>query len=366
MANLQLWLHALARQADDDPAHVIGACGFEVSHADLFDAALELVVERLGDVKHLTRPGRAARDLLDAIRLARAVIQQPDPAAAGEVADRHGLLHPAGRVTPIGPDHVLTKRRRNPLLAAVRLTSLREHLPASSQLVFRTGSGHPCYPFPTEHGAPTPAPEQARLAWIPQLLWPGTLNPWIRDSDYRDRAAASMLLAKVGSTRPWRLIAIDLGLPASFAVHPPNLVRHLRRTGAWPAVLRRLDEVATLLEATFPPIDYQARRWIAADQDLLVAAVNHTRGLLGPCHGWVSTGALVELFWSVYTGGDLRLAAPTEGTLLNPDLYHRDDEGADTDPTADPYLARFLAVVATGVAEATGHNPDEPLTWRPP
>jgi hypothetical protein len=176
-----------------------------------------------------------------------------------------------------------------------------------------------------------------------------------------------MLLAKVGSTRPWRLIAIDLGLPASFTVHPPNLVRHLRRTGAWPSVLRRLDEVATLLEATPPPIDYQSRRWIAADQDLLVAAVNHTRSLLCACHGWVSTSALVELFWSVYTGGDLRLAAPTEGTLLNPDLYHRDDEeGAHTDPTADPDLARFLAMVATAVAEAAGHNPGEPLTWRPP
>lgn len=364
---VQLWLHGLARQAGDDPALVIGACGLEVSHGDLFDAALELVVERLGDVKHLTRPGRAARDLLDAILAARAVIEQPDPASAGEVADRNGLLHPAGPVTPIGPDHVLTRRRRNPLLAAVRLTSLREHLPASSQLVFRTGSDHPRYPTPTQHGATAPAPEQARLAWIPQLLWPGALHPWIRDSDYRDRAAASMLLAKVGSTRPWRLIAIDLGLPASFAVHPPNLVRHLRRTGAWPSVLRRLDEVATLLEATPPPIDYQARRWIAADQGLLVAAVNHTRSLLGPCHGWVSTSALVELFWSVYTGGDLRLAAPTEGTLLDPDLYHRDDEeGAHTDPTADPHLARFLAMVAAALAEATGHNPDEPLTWRPP
>lgn len=367
VAALQAWLHALARQADNDPAHVTRACGIEVPHADLFDAALELVVERLGDVKHLTRPGRAARDLLDAVLAAREVITQPDPATAGEVADRHGLLHPTGPVTPIGPDHVLTKRRHNPLLAAVRLISLSEHLPAGSQLVFRTGSDHPRYPCPTQHGAPTPAPGPARLAWIPQLLWPGTLHPWIRDSDYRDRAAASMLLAKVGSTRPWRLIAIDLGLPASFAVHPPNLVRHLRRTGAWPSVLRRLDEVATLLEATVPPIDYQTRRWIAADQDLLVAAVNHTRSLLGPCHGWVSTSALVELFWSVYTGGDLRLATPTAGTLLNPDLYHRDDEeGAHTDPTADPDLARFLAMVAAAVAEATGHNPGEPLAWRPP
>ncbi|MEO7059866.1 MAG: hypothetical protein ABI083_09115, partial [Lapillicoccus sp.] len=161
------------------------------------------------------------------------------------------------------------------------------------------------------------------------------------------------------------LIAIDLGLPASFAVHPPNLIRHLRRTGAWPAVLGRLDQLAATLEATPPPIDYQARRWAGADQDLLVAAVNHARDHLGPVHGWVSTHLLVEVFWQVYTGGDLRLAAPTDGTLLNPDLYHLDD-GAHLDPTADPVLARFLTTVAAGVADASDNDRIEPLTWHPP
>ena len=86
VAAVQLWLHAVARQADDDPAHVIRACGFEVSHADLFDAALELVVERLGDVKHLTRPGRATGDLLDAPAWEMRILDSGDREADHQLA----------------------------------------------------------------------------------------------------------------------------------------------------------------------------------------------------------------------------------------------------------------------------------------
>jgi len=173
------------------------------------------------------------------------------------------------------------------------------------------------------------------------------------------------MLAKVGSTRPWRAIAIDLGLPASFATYPPNLVRHLQRENAWPAVVRRLDDLATRLESDPPPIDYQARRWTAASQDLIVAAVNHTRAILGPVHGWVSTHLFTELFWQVYTGASLRLAAPTEGTFLDPNLYH-DDEDIFAGAVTDPGLVRYLTMVADLLADAAGLSHDEPLTWQPP
>lgn len=363
-SRLQDWVLELATRAGCDPAGTSRVCGFDTSHRDLFDAVLELAVEHLDGTDHLTRSDRSPEPLLTAVRAAREVLTQPDAECAAGIADRYRLLHPAGPVTPLGPDHVLNRRRRNRLLAAIRLTSLAERLPAGSQLVFRTGSGRPRYPRPPRAGEVTSAPGPTLLAWIPQLLWPGALGPWIAE-DYRDQAAASMLLAKVGSTRPWRLIAIDLGLPASFALDPPNLIRHLRHVDAWPGVLARLDDLATTLEATPPPINYQARRWAAADQALLVAAVNHTRDLLGPVHGWVSTHLLVELFWQVYTAGDLRLAAPTEGTLLNPDLYHHDGDSAHLDPLTDPVLTRFLTTVAARVAEATGQQ-DEPLTWQPP
>lgn len=364
-ARLQDWIVDLALRAHTDPEHPAGACGFETTARDLFDAALELVVEKPGGSIHLTRPDRAPQDLLFRLEAARDVLEQPGAVTAAGAATRHGLLHPGGSATPIGPDHVLTLRPRNRLLAAIRFASLSGHLPASSQLVFRTGSGHPRYPSPASPVTGGPVPGAAQLAWIPQQLWPGLLSPWVADHDYRGRAVASMLLAKVGSTRPWRLIAVDLGLPAAFATHPPNLVRHFKHIDAWPTVLRRLDELATDLEDSPPPIDYQARRWIAADHTVLVAAVNHARSILGPVHGWVSTHLLTELAWSVYTGGDLRLTVPTEGTLLNPDLYH-DDEGIHVAALTDPALVRFLTVTADYLARATGHNPDEPLTWQPP
>ncbi len=362
--DLQRWLRSLCNAAESDPHGAGVACGFPVNHRDRFDAVLELAVEGLGDIRHLTRPDLNPEPLLEALTRARAVLGQPDADTAATLAGRHHLLHPAGPVTPVAPDHVLTQRRRNPLLAAIRLASLAEHLPPSSQLVFRTGSGSPRYPTAPAPGREAPAADQTQLSWIPQLLWPGQLHPWVTD-DYLDRAAAAMMLAKVGSARPWRLIAIDLGLPAGFAVHPPNLVRHLQHVGAWPAVLRRLDELATALEADPPPINYQARRWTSADHDLLVAAVNRTRLTLGPVHGWVSTHLLVEVFWQVYTGGDLRLAAPSTGTLLDADQYH-DDEGAHVDPTADPDLLGFLTTTADLVSRATGTGASEPLTWQPP
>lgn len=360
---LQHWLRSLAEAAARDPDGSAQAGGFDVTHRDLFDALLELIVEGLGRTGHLTQPGRDPRPLLIALRVARAVLEQPDAAASGALADAHGLLSPAGPITPIAPDYLLTRRRRNSLLTAIRMASLHEHLSPSSQLVFRTGSGHPRYPAAPKPGEK--APGQTQLAWIPQQLWPGLLTPWIADDDYRDRAAAAMLLAKAGSTRSWRLIAIDLGLPASFAVHPPNLVRHLVREGSWPDVLGRLDEIATALEASPPPIDYQARRWLAADQGLIVTAVNRTRLTLGPVHGWVSTHLLAELFWHVYTGGDLRLAAPSQGTLLNPDLYH-DDEGVFAGPVTDPDLLTFLTATAAQVDHVHDRDMSEPLTWQPP
>lgn len=364
-SRLQDWIVDLALRAHTDPEKTTEVCGLRASARDLFDAVLELVTERVGGTKYLNLPDRAPQDLLRRLAAAREVLAQPDARAATEVAARHQLLNPGGTVAPIAPDHLLTRRPHNPLLTAIQFASISDHLPASSQLVFRIGSGRPRYPSQSRPDQGVPAVDATQLAWIPQQIWPGVLDPWVDDNDHRDRAASSMLLAKVGSTRPWRLIAVDLGLPAAFAPHPASLIRHLKRIDAWPAVLQRLDEVATALEAAPPPIDYQARRWHAADHTLLVAAVNHARNTLGPVHGWVSTHLLSELFWAIYTGGDLRLTAPTEGTLLNPNLYH-DDEGIHVGKLTDPALLRFLTAAADCLAHATGHGHNEPLTWKPP
>jgi len=240
------------------------------------------------------------------------------------------------------------------------LATLHEALSPATQLVFRCGSGRPRYP---NSAGGTAAADQAQLTWVPQLIWPGQLTPWIDDRDYRDRASAAMLLAKVGSTRPWRFIALDLGLPANFAVYPANLVRYLKQDGLWPDVLRRLDDLATRLEHSPPPINYQARRWAAARYDDVIAAVNHTMAYLGPPHRWCHTHMLSELFWQVYTGGDLRLAAPVCGTLLDPDLYHQDESYVG--PLTDLPLLTFLTATASTLNRAIDAEP-EPLTWRPP
>lgn len=362
-SQLRLW--QAATDADQDPDRQDGSyAGFRATNRDLFDAVLELVVEQLGDPRLLVSDSaRAAPLLLPAVQVAFDVLDQPDPQAAVDLAERHRLLNPAGTVTPVGPERVLGQRRRNPLLASIRLATLHERLPPSTQLVFRSGSGRPRYPSPPRQPGGPPLPDQVQLAWIPQLIWPGQLTPWIDDRDYRDRAAAAMLLAKVGSARPWRTIAIDLGLPASFSVFPPNLVRSLRRHGAWPAVLRRLDELAQSLERHPPPIDYQARRWAAARYDHVIAAVNHTMAHLGPPYPWCHTHLLTEIFWQQYTGGDLRLAAPASGTLLDPDLYHQDERHIE--PITDPALLAFLTVTASTMNRSRDQT-QEPLTWQPP
>ncbi|MDQ2758634.1 MAG: TniQ family protein [Actinomycetota bacterium] len=369
---LRLWDLAVAaadapdgRDGQDGQDRSYG--GFPASNRDVFDAALELTVERFGDLRPLVRATTAPRVLLDAVAAAFQVLDQPDADAAAHVASGYGLLHPAGPVTPIGPDRVLNLRPRNPLLASIRLATLHDRLSPSAQLVFRTGSSLPRYPQPQ----PQPqlwrtGADQAQLAWIPQLIWPGQLTPWIDDRDFRDRAAASMLLAKVGSTRPWRFIALDLGLPADLATSPASLVRSLKRDGTWPDVLARLDDLAGRLEQDPPPINYQARRWTAARYDDVIAAVNHTMAYLGPPHPWCTTHLLVELFWPVYTGGDLRLAAPATGTLLNPDLYHQHDhDTGNAGPLSDPRLLAFFTATAATLNGATD-NAAEPLTWQPP
>src|SRR5699024_7410165 len=102
-------------------------------------------------------------------------------------------------------------------------------------------------------------------------------SQWIHESDLPGRAAASMLLAKVGSTRPWSLIALDLGLPARFAPVPVAMITRMRRHGDWDGFRKALDTLATTLEDEPPPVSYSRRRWACADQDLLMAAVDLTR-----------------------------------------------------------------------------------------
>ncbi len=345
---LQARLWHMADEAAEDPEVTTAACGFDVTRRDLFDAVLELTVEHLGEPGRLYRRDTDPQTTIAALRAAFTVVDQADAAAAAGVAGQHRLLHPAGTVTPIGPDHVLTRRRRNPLLASIRLGSLGPRLSPSSQLVFRTGSERPRYPAARTSPTGPPPPGATQLAWIPQQLWPDQLTPWIPNSDHRGRAAAALMLAKVGSTRPWRAIAIDLGLPASFASYPPTLVRHLQREHVWPAVVARLDELATRLEADPPPIDYQTRRWTAASQDLLVAAVNHARAELDPVHGWVS---ILEITQTNGFGGRPQMSAnPTVKSGTSTSLIPNTGDSALVTEQGKTTIADTVVAKIAGIA----------------
>lgn len=60
-------------------------------------------------------------------------------------------------------------------------------------------------------------------------------------------------LARLGSTRSWRQIALELGLPAWFAEYPPALHQRLVERNRWPAFLADLDKLAGALEPTCRP-----------------------------------------------------------------------------------------------------------------
>lgn len=226
--DVQALLLSMAEEAADDPHGQVNRCGAAVSNRDLYDAWLELLTEHLPPGNPIHRTSTDPAIVLDSLTVVASVMSQPDPANAQERASDAGLLNPAGKVTPIGPERVLNVRPRNPLLGFIRLTSLRERLPASSQLVFRVANDRPRYPGSRSDPA-TPPPGTAQLQWIPQQVWPDLLTPWIANNDYRARAVAAMLLAKVGATLPWRLIAFDLGLPAEFATYPA--IRATAETG---------------------------------------------------------------------------------------------------------------------------------------
>ncbi len=264
--------------------------------------------------------------------------------------------------SPIGPERVLNARPRNPLLGFIRLTSLRERLPASSQLVFRVANDRPRYPGSWSDPATPPPRGTTQLQWVPQQVWPDVLTPWVGNDDYWARAVAAMLLAKVGSPRPWRLIALELGLPAEFATYPAAFVRQLKRDGTWWPFLRALDHLADRLEAAPPPINYQSRRWTAALPADLMSCISQARDLLGDKAPWASPYLLTELFWQAYTGGDMRLAAPPSG-LHHPGGYP--GHLAELDELGDVDLGPLFTLTAEILATSTCTDPS-PLTWRPP
>lgn len=351
-------LNARADASAAHPLEPVDVAGFGVTARDHLDAIFELIDED-SDLTQLVAPDATGRDrLLSSARLAFEVLDQPTAHAAADIADRHGLLDPNGRHTPIVTDARARRRPHNPLLAAIRLRSLEDVLSPTAQLTFRLASSMPRYPEPIPWWPDRVQYwlEQVPLAVIPQVLWPGTLTPWIQDGDIPARAAAAMLLAKIGSTRAWSLIALDLGLPAAFATTPSALVTRMRRNGTWQPLLQALEDVATRLADSPPLIDYSARRWAAAptliEQAVQSIEIDATPGIM------VDRDQLAVLLWQTYTGGDARYHPDygTEATL----------EARTTSRTHDALVNSLIERAAAELHHLTGQPDHGPLEWRPP
>lgn len=357
-------LQHLATAAATDPETRVVVADIATTTRDHLDAALELIDELVGINAALAAEPWSGQGLLASARVALSVLTQVDAHTAAAQADRHGLLDPAGRHTPLVTDSRLRRRPHNPLLAAIRLRSLETSLSPTAQLTFRTASILPRYPAPYPKTPvkdyPTSWPGETRLEWVPQVIWPGTLTPWVDDADIPARAAASMLLAKAGSTRPWSLIALDLGLPAAFATTPPAFIKTLRRTGCWEDFLAAVDDLATRLEDDPPPVYYSARRWVAADQRRLSRAIELTNADLHDetARPGIDDHFLTALVWQTYTGGDARFHTDLASTRLVEVLS---DTSVDT--VAVERLVRHGATVLHNLAD---HPDDGPLQWRPP
>ncbi|USQ79717.1 hypothetical protein NF556_19360 [Ornithinimicrobium faecis] len=348
-------LRDLADRATADPDGTTVVAALETTHTERLDAVWELMDEAVGIKTALGTDAAHADLFFSACATAMAVLAQLGPSSAAATAEAAGLLDPSGTHTPILTTYRARLRRHNPLLAAIRIRSLEHTLSPTAQLTLRTASQVPRYPAPYLgrgiDNCPEVLPGESRLAWVPQLLWPGALSEWIADDDIPGRAAAGMLLARIGTTRAWSMIALDMGFPASFAPVPPALIRRLRRAGSWPQALAVLDDLTTKLEHCPPPIDYSARRWAAADTRRLRRAVllaagreDHDRDLTPP-----QVQALMGSVWETYTGGDLR--------------YH---PSLRPTPAGSPDPLAAIATDAVAVLHDLAGCPDDgPAQWVP-
>lgn len=218
----QEWLWQVVTAADDgEPVTVIG---LPVDAAIVYQAAAEVITENTHDL--------AAGELRFAeehgLAVAHLLLTQTSAAAAAELAPQLGGFHPQQGAAPIGPLYRVTHRPRNPVISAISLQQHQGRLTVGAELKFRVGTSAPAYPvaWQVKTSALTLSAglPELPMAAIPATLWPGsvTLGDPALDVEHGvdaplGRALAALALARYGSTRGWRLLAVGLGLPARSA-----------------------------------------------------------------------------------------------------------------------------------------------------
>jgi hypothetical protein len=376
VVSAQQFILAMAELATHDPQAEVHAAGIAATPALVCDAFFDLVDEAVGGIDALLAAEYDPNDVARALRTAHRILTLTDPLSAASTADEAGVLNPTGSRTPIGPPHVFAVREHSPILAAIRLSSMAETFSPAAQLMFRTATGHsPRYPrIPTSgplrtNSLPEHYPDRPEItpAWVPQVLWSGAL--WESSSVTADLgpAAQALVLARIGDTRPWRLIALDLGLPARLAHSVPMYWRRVARAGEWPSARDTLIELSEQLRADPPPIDYQIRRLIADDPLRITRAVHSAVADGSSTRSRTKTGVLVRRFWELFTGGDVTYARAPFGITV-PSEYAVYRLAADqADRECGSVFDRAHAILSDPDRPAgKGLHAAGPLTWRPP
>lgn len=380
----QAYLLDLARTAARDPHATVPACGLHIPAQIALDAYLQLL-EALTPANAITARSttRAARIAPQLIPPAQ-VLTRPDIDTARARLGK--LLSMTSPHAPVAITRDVGARPYNPLVAMLQLSHHASRMTPANQLRLRIGSAAPRYPLPKDPRDRKVArlrlidagqhPREPRLEWIPQTLWPTHRLTGIDPRNPDHLAVAALAAARTTTTKPFGVLALELGLPTTTANTVGATWRRLHRSDQWHAFLHDLDLLITQLQRQPPPIDYRRRRIIGDDTDLLDHALQHARRDACQCEKPAAPNGhhrdhprpwpvddLRRRFWELFTGGDIAFAPPplqlAAGTperarhcALRPAI---DDEHRCCFSTAHELLRQSLAPYLSG-----------PLTWTPP
>lgn len=261
------------------------------------------------------REPRTVDAVATALEHAYQVLTSSDLTTAGALADDHGLLDAGGPYAAIGPTQALRDHPFHPVLHAIRLHSLRDHLPPGTQLAFRIGSDWPRTPNALRHRH-TPAPTYcenwrlppAPLSAIPQLYCEDGLPGIGPVTSERSRFSLSIAIASVGRNITTASAAEQLGAPKVQAARVAHDWAKLSEHCGWPALRNAIVTAATQLAQEPGTINYQLRREELATPDDLNARF--------PESGWSDAERL--WLWVMFTQSSARFTPEAWGDLRFP------------------------------------------------
>lgn len=314
--------------------------GLPATRAEARDGLVLLTLDAL------TAKGRVSKTVYEeatALEQAHEVLTCPDLASAGALADRYGLLDARGPLAAIAPAQALRDHPLHPILHAIRLHSLRDHLPPGTQLAFRIGSDWPRTPNELRHRH-TPRPTYCKT-WrlppapysaIPQLFWESGIPEIDPITSERTRFALSIAITCVGRNITTASAAEQLGAPKLQAARVTNEWAKLSDQYGWPSLRQAIVSIATQLAQTPGAIDYQRRR-----DELDTIDDLDTRF---PEAAWTDSERL--WIWATYTQSSARFTPEAWNKLRFPSIVP--EPPTDTE-YRDPDIRELLSSTRSGL-----------------